>query len=306
MTETAQRGRRLDVDEAPHLRREGARPGPGSAPTPAAMPAANSPAVPAPGLGEEPDAAALDAAWDALPGLALDPRHLRRSLIVTAGRTDPAHGAFDVLRTRLLAEMNRRGWRRLGITSPTKGCGKTFTSVNLAVTLSRLGGVRTLLLDLDMRQPALARAVGAPGGLYGSGSIGDMLRGLRTPEAALTRVVPGAMQLGRLALGLNGRREPFAAELVRDARTARALLRAEELLRPGITLLDLPPALAQDDVLALRPHYDALLMVAGGGQTTPRELKEAVRRLGPDAPILGVVLNKAEGEDVADYAYDYD
>jgi Mrp family chromosome partitioning ATPase len=196
--------------------------------------------------------------------------------------------------------MGRRGWRRLGITSPTKGCGKTFTSLNLAVTLSRLDGLRTLLLDLDMRQPALARAAGAPGG-----ALGDMLRGLRSPKEALTRVAPSTLRLGRLALGLNGQSEPFAAELMREPSATRALQSIESILQPGITLLDLPPTLAQDDVLALRPHYDALLMVAGGGQTTPRELKEAARRLGPDTPILGVVLNKAEGEDVADYTYDY-
>jgi Mrp family chromosome partitioning ATPase len=243
----------------------------------------------------------VDVAWAALPALALDPRHLRRNRVVTAHRTDPAYGAFDVLRTRVLGEMERRGWRRLGITSPTKGCGKTFTAVNLAVTLSRLTDLRTLLLDLDLRRPAVARLLGAPR----PGALGDVLRGLVPPARALARVGPNDLQVGRLALGLNGRPEPFAAELFRDPRAAAALAEAEAALAPDLTIFDLPPALAQDDVLALRPHYDALLIVAGGGQTTPRELKEVARRLGPDAPILGVVLNRAEGAEIEDYAYDY-
>ncbi len=259
---------------------------------------AAGPEAPGPDIDPGPE---VEAAWAALPALALDPRHLRRHRVVTAQRSDPAHGAFDVLRTRVLGEMERRGWRRLGITSPTKGCGKTFTAVNLAVTLSRLTTVRTLLLDLDLRRPSVASLLGATR----PGPLGDVLRGLVPPARALLRVGSSELQLGRLALGLNGRPEPFAAELFRDARAAAALAEAEAALRPSLTIFDLPPALAQDDVLALRPHYDALLLVAGGGQTTPRELKEAARRLGPDVPILGVVLNKAEGEEVEDYAYDY-
>lgn len=248
----------------------------------------------------EPDpAAALDAAWGALPVLSLDPRHLERHLVITSRSASPAQGAFDVLRTRVLTEMERRGWRRLGITSPTKGCGKTFTSANLAVTLSRLGALRTLLLDLDLRQPALARVLGAPE----PGAIADWLIGRAPPEAALARVRSSALHVSRLAVGLNGRQEPFAAELFREDRMSEALRAAEAWLRPDVTIFDLPPALAQDDVIAMRPHYDAILIVAGGGQTTPRELKETARRLGPDTPILGVVLNKAEGEEVADYAY---
>ncbi len=271
-------------------------PGPASGASPGSSLKAGTGAAPRP----LPAVADLDAAWAALPVLSVDPRHLRRNLVVTAHRTDPAHGAFDVLRTRVLGEMERRGWRRLGITSPTKGCGKTFTAVNLAVTLSRLANRRTLLLDLDLRRPAVGRLLGAAR----PGPIGEFLRGHVPPAEALARVGPNPLEVGRLALGLNGRPEPFAAELLGDARAAAALAAAEAWLGPDLTIFDLPPTLAQDDVLVLRPHYDALLLVAGGGHTTSRELKEAARRLGPEVPILGIVLNKAEGEGIKDYTYD--
>lgn len=300
---------RAALDEAWGAGRPDARPDAGSgagsgddAPAPRGTVAAEPKPGPAPEPkpGPEPDpAAALDAAWAALPALNLDPRHLERHLVITARSASPAQGAFDVLRTRVLTEMERRGWRRLGITSPTKGCGKTFTSANLAVTLSRLGALRTLLLDFDLRQPALARVLGATE----PGPIADWLIGRLPPERALARVRSSALHVSRLAVGLNGRQEPFAAELFREDRMSEALRAAEAWLRPDVTIFDLPPALAQDDVIAMRPHYDAVLIVAGGGQTTPRELKETARRLGPDTPILGVVLNKAEGEEVADYAY---
>ena len=65
----------------------------------------------------------------------------------------------------------------------------------------------------------------------------------------------------------------------------------------------MPPALLNDDVLAMRPHFDALLLVAAGGLTRADEIKETERRLGEKVPLLGVVLNKAESSEKSDYAY---
>lgn len=266
---------------------------PGTASDPVA---AEPPADPAAGLAAERPAAA----WAALRAFSPDPGHLDRHLVVTARRTDPAHAAFDVLRTKAVAALRERGWRRVGVTSPTKGCGKSFTALNLAVTLSRYDDRRTVLLDLDLRLPSLARRLG----VEQPGAIGDMLRGLVPPEAHLLRMGENSLRIGpNLAFGLNDRREAYAAELFHEACTGAALARIDALLAPDIVLIDLPPVLAQDDVIALGPNLDCVLMVAAGGETTPRHLKEAVRRLGDDLPVLGVVLNKAEGEGVNDYYY---
>ena len=60
-------------------------------------------------------------------------------------------------------------------------------------------------------------------------------------------------------------------------------------------LFDLPPILTNDDVIAFRAQYDAVLVVAAGGATRAEELRLVERQLGEGTPILGVVLNKAEG-----------
>jgi protein-tyrosine kinase len=188
----------------------------------------------------------------------------------------------------------------VGITSPTKGCGKTFTALNLAITLSRYDNARTVLLDLDLRMPSLARtlAVDAPG------RIGDLLRGDVRPEDHLRRFEPNRLNIGaHLALGLNAAPEPYPAELLHQTGTANALAAIRDKWRPDVLLYDLPPILVQDDVLALRPQMDAVLIVAGGGRTSARELREAQRRLGDQMPVLGIVLNMAEGNGTRDYAY---
>ena len=238
-------------------------------------------------------------AWAALGLVALDEAVLDRSLVITAARRDPAHGAFDVLRTRLLGALAEHGWNRVGVTSPTKGCGKSFTALNLAVALSRYDGRRTLLMDMDMRVPSLARSLG----MSTPGCLGDVLRGLTPASAHLRRVAPNRQHIGHLALALNGQPEAFAAELFQEPRTAEVLAGIQVAYRPDVILYDLPPALAQDDVIAFRPHLDCILMVVGGGMTSAREVRESIRRLGEEKPVVGIVLNRAEGQGVGEYAY---
>lgn len=240
------------------------------------------------------------ARWSNLPLLTLRPRVLDRNLVITAGRVDPAHGVFDVLRTKLVQALAEKGWRRVGVTSPTKGCGKSFTAVNLAVTLSRYEDCRTVLLDMDLRRPAVAKLFGA----RDPSPIRSFLEGYVEPERFLQRVGPNQLEIGSsLAVGLNGRAESFASELLFRPETREVLAQVEAALEPRVVLLDLPPALAQDDVIALKPYLDCILMVAGGGLTTPQELREANRRLGDDLPVLGVVLNQGQGRGAPGYSY---
>ncbi|UMA64379.1 exopolysaccharide biosynthesis protein [Roseivivax marinus] len=241
-----------------------------------------------------------DVAWDRLGAIPVDERVLDRNRIVSASRYDPAHVQFDVLRTRLVQALAERNWSRVAITSPTKGCGKTFTAANLGIALSRQSDVRTLVLDLDLRRPSLHKVFGRREG----GAIGDMLRGRTAPETHLKKLGPNGFNAGRgIAFGFNDTPEPYPAELLQDPRTAETLDELEAIYEPSVMLFDLPPALAADDVLALRPHFDAVLLVVGGGLTNQKEIREVERRLGEDTPLLGIVLNRAEGANSKKYAY---
>ncbi|WP_417205756.1 exopolysaccharide biosynthesis protein [Antarctobacter sp.] len=242
----------------------------------------------------------VDTAWAALPELTVETAHLARNRIITASREDPAHGAFDVLRTRLLQALSENGWRRVAITSPGKDCGKTFTAANLAISLSRQENCRTLLMDLDMRRPSLHKVLG----IDEPGSVGDMLRGITPPEVHLRRMGRNPVNAGRnIAFALNDRAEPYASELLQDPRSIETLRAIEDHYAPDVVLFDLPPALFYDDVIAARPLFDGVLLVIGGGLTTESEVSEVERRLGDSMPILGMVLNKAEGTDIGRYTY---
>nr|MDJ0823308.1 CpsD/CapB family tyrosine-protein kinase [Paracoccaceae bacterium] len=224
----------------------------------------------------------------------------RRQPLSDSARNDPAHTAFDVLRTRLLQALSDNGWRRVAITSPSKDCGKTFTAANLAISLSRQENCRTLLLDCDMRRPSLHRVMGVPA----PGAIGDMLRGHVDPREHLLRMGQNSVHAGRnIAFGFNAMIEPYASELLQDPRAVQMLDRIEDMYEPDVMLFDLPPALFYDDVIAFRPQFDGVLLVIGGGLTTEKEVREVERRLGDQTPLLGMVLNKAEGTEHNKYRY---
>ncbi len=238
--------------------------------------------------------------WDQLGSFSVDEAHLTRNRIVTASREDASHTAFDVLRTRLLQVLSQNNWRRVAITSPSKDCGKTFTAANLAISLSRQENCRTLLLDCDMRRPSLHKVMG----VKPSHPMGDMLRGKVSATDHLLRLGENSFHAGHnIAFGFNSVIEPYASELLQDPRTEDSLDLLEDQLEPDVMLFDLPPALFYDDVIAFRPLFDGVLMVIGGGTTTEKEIKEVERRLGEDTPLLGMVLNKAEGSKIDRYRY---
>jgi Mrp family chromosome partitioning ATPase len=233
-------------------------------------------------------------AWKELEPVELDPRHLERHRIITHERHDPAHVAFDVLRTRLLRAFQKHGWTRLGITSPDKGCGKTFVSTNLALSLARQPDNRAVLIDLDLRSPGVAKVLG--------------IRHAEPARWFLNGDVPVTKYLRRigsnLAVGPNSERVRDAAELLLAPQTATALDRLRGLLSPDVVIYDLPPMLAADDVLGFLPQLDCVLLVVGGGRTRPEQVTECERLLADQVNLLGVLLNQAEGANSTRYAYE--
>lgn len=250
--------------------------------------------------GEEDEVVEVDDVWPQLGPMPVQRNQMAQNLIITASRRNPVHAAFDVLRARLLNALTDNGWKRVAITSPTRDCGKTFVSVNLAVTLSRYENCRTILLDMDMRNPSVAKTLG----LRDVGSMGDYLRGDVPTRDQFFKFDSNDMKIGdNLAIAMNDRIEPYASELMQQPATAELLQRMEAELSPDVILYDLPPALANDDVIAFEDNFDGVLIVIDGTRTSSQEVREVMRRLGDSVPLLGVVLNKAEDATGEEYGY---
>ena len=72
-------------------------------------------------------------------------------------------------------------------------------------------------------------------------------------------------------------------------------------LQPDVILLDLPPVLGSDDVLALLPSIDCTLLVVGAGVTTIAQVRRCEQELAGETNLLGIVLNKCRHGETSGY-----
>lgn len=234
-----------------------------------------------------------DKVWESLQTINLDAALLARNGVFTNPAQSPAAAYFDILRTRTLQAMQDRGWHRIAVTSPTHDCGKSFVAANLAFSLARRPSSRTILVDLEMREPGLANLLG----IKNPTALGDYLTGARPLEERFFRYG------STLALGLNSTSIENAAELLDEANTDNALALMLDRLDPQIAIYDAPPALVSDDVLTLLPKVDAVLLVVDGTRTTAEEVRDCERLFEGHCPLMGVVLNRAQDRDLGRYRY---
>jgi protein-tyrosine kinase len=229
----------------------------------------------------------------ALRELTLDLKHLQSRRIVAYDGSDVRARPFDILRTEILRSMDMRDWKIIAVTSPTPGCGKTFTAANLAFSIARQADRAVCLVDLDMRRPQVAACLG----LRGSQSVHDVIEG-RADLASSTI----------LARAGNSRLEVVPTTPCKDPSdlVASAAMRnfLQDLAGYGpsrITILDLPPLLTSHDAISILPQVDCVLLVAAVGSSKVADIEECDKYL-QTAEVVRVVLNKAPESTMA-YGY---
>lgn len=211
--------------------------------------------------------------------------------VVDAARDSTSVRAFDLLRTRLRQTTQENGWTNIAISAPTSGCGNTFTAVNLALSLSRISGSRTVLMDFNLRKPGIAKTFN----VAARGSMQDFLSGQTAMADHMVKVSD------TLSLGLNSTADTESSETLQAAETAHTLERMRASLQPEIVIYDMPAMLTHDDVSAFLPQLDGVLLVSDGSRTIGRELMECERMLKDQVPLLGVVLNRARANSIPRY-----
>jgi Mrp family chromosome partitioning ATPase len=220
-------------------------------------------------------------------------KDMERSKILPAVDDRVAVTAYKMLRTRVLQRMRTNNWQTLIVTGAGSGEGKTLTACNLAVSISSDVNQAVILVDLDLQRPSLAGYFG----LDVRASIGDYLTG----NAQMEDIVYSPTGMDRMVIIPN--RDPVAnsSELLASPRM-RSLLEWLKIQGPdAITVFDMPPVLACDDVLAFSPYVDAILMVVSEGMTERSSVAKTMEMIG-DRNILGVVLNRSrEKESVSPY-----
>lgn len=198
--------------------------------------------------------------------------------------------AYRILRTRLLQRVRNGNWTAVGLTSPGSGEGKSLTAINLSLTIAAEGNNDVFLLDLDLRNPSIARYLG----VHPPHDLGDYLAGRCGPEDALFSIgIPNIVLAGSV------QHNPQASELLAAGRVYELLRYIRDVSLRPLVIVDMPPVLSTDDALVVAPQMEAMLMVIGEGRTRRDGLERATELLS-EFNLAGIVLNRSR-ETVQDY-----
>ena len=230
------------------------------------------------------DAIAATGIFKRIPWAQVEAKAMERNRILPEIEDKSAITAYKMLRTRVLQRMRSNNWRTLIVTGAGPGEGKTLTACNLALSIASDVNQSVVLVDLDLQRPSIAKYFG----LDVKRSVGDYLTG----NAELDDIGYAPEGIDRLVIMPN--RDPVAnsSELLASPRM-RDLM--EWLTRQGpetITIFDMPPVLACDDVLAFSPYADAILLVVAEGTAERSSVSRTMEMIG-DRNLLGVVLNRS-------------
>lgn len=188
------------------------------------------------------------------------------------------------VRTAVGLATRRADIRNFGVTSALSGTGKSTITANLAALLA-LRGARVLLIDSDMRDPVISRAL-APEAQTG---ITEVLRGDATLEDAVVEVDYSNVHLLPVSAAMVGVTHDMA---VLGSEAMRDLLAAARASY-DLILVDLPALKNEGDGLSICCQLDSVLVAAAWGETSIEELAEAVHMLrAARARVLGAVITK--------------
>lgn len=224
--------------------------------------------------------------WAGLTPFSPDPKELERNRMVAFEASREAV-PFDILRTKITLAMRKNGWRRLAITSPTANCGKSTTSCNIALGLSRQSDATGILFEFDLRKPVMSERLG----FRVESTIADMLDG-KTPFEEHARRYRNNVAV---AVASRAFRDPTSVLISTNARETLASI--EKRYEPDIMLFDLPPVLASDDTRAFLKEVDCALIVARAEDTTMSQLDSAEREVAEHTNVVGVALNQCRFND---------
>ena len=219
-----------------------------------------------------------------LSSLAAIPRQARSvvagSVLVKKPQSALAE-SFRTLRTSLGITGKDAGGHAVLFASAIPGEGKSFCAINCAVAFAQQG-LRTLLIDADLRLPTVERIIlqtqGAPG-------LSDLLLGHTHLGKAIH--LTGIKNLSVMPAG---KRVPNLAELFGRSELPAFL----QCVAGGYdrVVIDSAPVLTVSDTLLLAPHADTACLVVLAGVTPGQAVVRAVEKLRESgAKIAGFVLN---------------
>ena len=203
----------------------------------------------------------------------------------------PAAEAFRLLGVRLRDLARTRPLKKILITSTIPQEGKTTVAANLAVTLARLTQQKVLLLEGDVRRPALTPMLGIRGGP----GICEWLRG----EFKLTECVHQLESCGLWLLPA-GKSPQNPLEVLQSTKLSALMSQLCEWF--DVVIIDSPPMLPLADTSVWMRTADGILLVSRLGTTEKRQLKRGLEAV-DQQKVIGALVNCSKSSKHSYYYY---
>ena len=179
------------------------------------------------------------------------------------------------------------------VSSAVPGEGKTFTCINLALSIAMERDRSVLLVDADVAKPHISRLFGVedrPGLL-------DLLDDSEAMDYADTIL---ATDVPRLSIMPAGHVRANATELLASAEMEKLIRHMEEDDPDRIILFDSPPILVTSEARILTSLVGQIALVVHAGQTPQQAVLDAVSTIHEDKPV-NLILNQARHSGVGNY-----
>ncbi len=209
---------------------------------------------------------------------------------------------FRVIKRPLLANIQAKsatGSERpnlIMVTSSLPGEGKTFVTINLAISMAMELDRTVLLVDADVSRPSVLERIGLP-------PAPGLLDLLTRPSADLSQFLLRT-NIDKLSVLPAGAPQGKATELLASDAMNRLLDELADRYSDRIVVFDAPPLLPSTESRVLATHMGQIVMVVEAEQTPVKTLERAMATVAA-CPVVLPLLNKTSRSDVGFYYGSY-
>ena len=197
-----------------------------------------------------------------------------------------------ILRNALESDGSNRPRNLVMVTSALPREGKTFTALNLALSVAAEVNNTVLLIDGDVAHPMFEELLGVP---REPGLLDLLTRDDVTVADALVKT-----NIDKLTVLPAGSRQSFATELLASEQMANLLRSLASRYPDRMIIFDSPPLLPTTEARVLASHMGQIVMVVAADATTQHAVSQALATI-ESCDIVLMMLNKARRTDVGSY-----
>lgn len=182
------------------------------------------------------------------------------------------------------------------VTSSLPGEGKSFTAINLAISIAAELDNTVMLVDADVARPSVLRVLGLP--------PGPGLLDLLVNDSAELSGMLLKTNINKLSILPSGTPHERATEMLASDAMTRLLLDMGKRYSDRIIIFDSPPLLLTTEARVLATHMGQIVMVVHAEKTLRSDVQDALATI-EACPVKMMVLNQARTNVAGGYGYGY-